>query len=120
MPCSNIYMSHICRLLAALPKIWVSIYTIIFIGLEIRLIKIMISIETQTFGRAARLMQQCRRIVKVERLSKAKSTTHDFEQAIMKKLLKQKINYRRFCLTSLVIAKLCGQLAVICDRLYCC
>ena len=27
------------------------------------------------------------------RLSKAKSTTHDFAQAIKKKLLKQKINY---------------------------
>ena len=27
------------------------------------------------------------------RLSKAKSTTHDFAQAIMKKLFKQKINY---------------------------
>ena len=57
-----------------------------------------------------------RKIV-VARLSKAKSTTHDFAQAIMKKLLKQKINYpisycvvsaagtvcRGFCLTSLVL-----------------
>ena len=29
----------------------------------------------------------------ISRLSKAKSTTHDFAQAILKKLLKQKINY---------------------------
>ena len=29
----------------------------------------------------------------IARLSKAKSTTHDFAQAIMKKPLKQKINY---------------------------
>ena len=52
----------------------------------------------------------------IARLSKAKSTTHDFAQAIMKKLFKQKINYpisycvvsaagtvcRGFCLTSLI------------------
>ena len=30
---------------------------------------------------------------RVARLSKPKSTTHDFAQAIMKKLFKQKINY---------------------------
>ena len=50
------------------------------------------------------------------RLSKAKSTTHDFAQAIMKKLFKQKTYYpiswcvvsatgtvcRGFCLTSLI------------------
>ena len=33
------------------------------------------------------------RILSIARLSKAKSTTHDFAQTIMKKLLKQKINY---------------------------
>ena len=32
-------------------------------------------------------------IIILARLSKAKSTTHDFEQAIMKKLLKQKTYY---------------------------
>ena len=31
----------------------------------------------------------------IARLSKPKSTTHDFAQAIMKKLLKQKISYVR-------------------------
>ena len=32
-------------------------------------------------------------LLSLARLSKPKSTTHDFAQAIMKKLLKQKINY---------------------------